>query len=107
MQVMGFPATWMVRGRCFRELHEDDGPHQGSGGGGGNNGGGGGNRRSRTARSSGGNQAGEGGINDHAAQKTPCTGRLSSAAMQNLFVSIIAQRAAIWLQLRQSRHQGA
>ena len=106
MQVLGLPVTWMVRGRCFRELHEDDGPHQGSGGGGGNNGGDG-DRRSRPARSSGGDQAGEGGIEDHGAQKTPCAGGLSSAAMQKSFVSIIAQRAAIWLQLRQSAHQSA
>ena len=38
MQVSSFPATCMVRGRGFRELHEDDGPHQGSGDGGGGNG---------------------------------------------------------------------
>ncbi|WP_313442707.1 hypothetical protein [Stenotrophomonas sp.] len=107
MQVSSFPATWMVRGRCFRELHEDDGPHQGSGDGGGGNGGDGGNRRMATARSSGGDQAGGGGIKDHGAQKTPCAGGLSSAAMQKMLAPIIAQRAVIWLQLRQSSHQGA
>ncbi|MFL6958547.1 hypothetical protein [Nocardiopsis yanglingensis] len=106
MQVSSFPATCMVRGRGFRELHEDDGPHQGSGDGGGGNGGGG-DRRSRTARSSGGDQAGVGGIKNHDAQKTPCAGPLSSAAMQKVVAAIIGQRAGIWLHLRQSDHQYA
>ncbi|MCU1001841.1 hypothetical protein JAK44_12870 [Stenotrophomonas maltophilia] len=106
MQVSSFPATWMVRGRGFRELHEDDGPHQGSGDGGGGNGGGG-DRRSRTTRSGGGDQAGVGGIKDHDAQKTLCAGPLSSAAMQKTAAAIIGQRAGIWLHLRQSSHQPA
>ncbi|CRX70394.1 unnamed protein product [Stenotrophomonas maltophilia] len=75
MQVSSFPATCRVRGRGFRELHEDDGPHQGSGGGGGGNGGDGRDRRSRTARNGGGDQAGVGGIKNHGAQKTPCACR--------------------------------
>ncbi|HGM6729093.1 TPA: hypothetical protein ACKQBZ_000126 [Stenotrophomonas maltophilia] len=104
MQVSSFPATWMVRGRGFRELHEDDGPHQGSGDGGGGNGGGG-DRSSRTARGGGGVQAGVGGIKDHGAQKTPRTLALSSAAMQKNAAAIIGQRAGIWLHLRQSGHQ--
>ncbi|HHA2858875.1 hypothetical protein [Stenotrophomonas maltophilia] len=106
MQVSSFPATWMVRGRGFRELHEDDGPHQGSGDGGGGNGGGG-DRRSRTTRSGGGDQAGVDGIKDHDAQKTLCAGPLSSAAMQKTAAAIIGQRAGIWLHLRQSSHQPA
>ncbi|HIE1099678.1 MULTISPECIES: hypothetical protein [Stenotrophomonas] len=104
MQVSSFPATWMVRGRGFRELHEDDGPHQGSGDGGGGNGGGD-DRRSRTARSGGSDQAGGGGINDHGVQKTLHAGRLSSAAPQKTRATIIGQRAGIWLHLRQSTHQ--
>lgn len=104
MQVSSFPATCMVRGRGFRELHEDDGPHQGSGDGGGGNGG---DRRSRTTRSSGGDQAGVGGIKNHDAQKTPCAGPLSSAAVQKGVAAIIGQRAGIWLHLRQSGHQYA
>ncbi|MBH1461132.1 hypothetical protein N7676_12050 [Stenotrophomonas sp. GD03993] len=104
MQVSSFPATCMVRGRGFRELHEDDGPHQGSGDGGGGNGGGG-DRRSRTARSSGGDQAGVGGIKNHGVQKTLRAGRLSSAAMQKFAAAIIGQRADIWLQLRPNLHQ--
>ncbi|WP_164146869.1 hypothetical protein [Stenotrophomonas maltophilia] len=104
MQVSSFPATCMVRGRGFRELHEDDGPHQGSGDGGGGNGGGG-DRRSRTARSGGGDQAGVGGIKNHGVQKTLHAGRLSSAAMQKSAAAIIGQRADIWLQLRPSRYQ--
>ncbi|HEL3778827.1 hypothetical protein [Stenotrophomonas forensis] len=104
MQMSSFPATWMVRGRGFRELHEDDGPHQGSGDGGGGNGGGG-DRRSRTARGGGGVQVGVGGIKDHGAQKTPRTLALSSAAMQKNAAAIIGQRAGIWLHLRQSGHQ--
>ncbi|HFK2920329.1 hypothetical protein [Stenotrophomonas beteli] len=106
MQVSSFPATWMVRGRGFRELHEDDGPHQGSGGGGGGNGGDG-DRRSRTARSGGSDQAGVGGIKDHGVQKTLRARRLSSAAMQKSSATIIGQRAGIWLQLRPSRYQRA
>ncbi|HDS1102673.1 hypothetical protein ACK1O1_08970 [Stenotrophomonas maltophilia] len=106
MQVSSFPATWMVRGRGFRELHEDDGPHQGSGDGGGGNGGNG-DRRSRTARGGGSDQAGVGGIKDHGVQKTLRAGRLSSAAMQKSTAVIIAQRAGIWLHLRQSEHQRA
>ncbi|MBH1486104.1 hypothetical protein [Stenotrophomonas geniculata] len=106
MQVSSFPATCMVRGRGFRELHEDDGPHQGSGDGGGGNGGGG-DRRSRTARSSGGDQAGVGGIKNHGVQKTLRAGRLSSAAMQKSAAAIIGQRADIWLHLRPRRHQQA
>ncbi|MBH1531138.1 hypothetical protein I5T99_18945 [Stenotrophomonas maltophilia] len=106
MQVSSFPATWMVRGRGFRELHEDDGPHQSSGDGGGGNGGGG-DRRSRTARDGGGDQAGVGGIKDHDAQKTPRVGPLSSAAMQKIVAAIIGQRAGIWLHLRPSGHQYA
>ncbi|WP_188348092.1 hypothetical protein [Stenotrophomonas maltophilia] len=106
MQVSSFPATCMVRGRGFRELHEDDGPHQGSGDGGGGNGGGG-DRRSRTARSSGSDQAGVGGIKNHDAQKTPCAGALSSAAVQKVVAAIIGQHAGIWLHLRQSGHQYA
>ncbi|WP_423178494.1 MULTISPECIES: hypothetical protein [unclassified Stenotrophomonas] len=88
MQVSSFPATWMVRGRGSRELHEDDGPHQGSGDGGGGNGGGG-DRRSRTARSGGGDQAGVGGIKDHGAQKTLRMGLLSSVAPQKTTAAII------------------
>ena len=103
MQVSSFPATWMVRGRGFRELHEDDGPHQGSGDGGGGNGGGG-DRRSRTARGGGGDQAGVGGIKNHDAQKTPCAGPLSSAAMKKIFAAIIGLRAGIWSHLRPSGH---
>ncbi|MCI1091604.1 hypothetical protein MOQ21_11900 [Stenotrophomonas maltophilia] len=106
MQVSSFPATCMVRGRGFRELHEDDGPHQGSGDGSGGNGGGG-DRRSRTARGGGGDQAGVGGIKNHGVQKTLRAGRLSSAAMQKTIAAIIGQRAGIWLHLRQSRHQHA
>ncbi|BBO51476.1 hypothetical protein [Stenotrophomonas maltophilia] len=98
MQVSSFPVTCMVRGRGFRELHEDDGPHQGSGDGGGGNGGGG-DRRSRTARSGRGDQAGVGGIKNHDAQKTPAAGVLSSAAMQKTAAAIIGHRAAIWLHL--------
>ncbi|WP_180864616.1 hypothetical protein [Stenotrophomonas maltophilia] len=105
MQVSSLPATWMVRGRGFRELHEDDGPHQASGDGGGN--GGGGDRRSRTARSGGGDQAGVGGIKDHGVQKTLRAGRLSSAAMQKFAAAIIGQRADIWLHLRPIGHQRA
>ncbi|WP_329762648.1 hypothetical protein [Stenotrophomonas maltophilia] len=101
MQVSSFPATCMVRGRGFRELHEDDGPHQGSGNGGG------GDRRSRTARGSGSDQAGVGGIKNHDAQKTLCAGLLSSAAMQKTSAAIIAQRAGIWLHLRPRQHQHA
>ncbi|WP_459040412.1 hypothetical protein [Stenotrophomonas sp. PSU-St83] len=101
MQVSSFPATWMVRGRGFRELHEDDGPHQGSGDGGGGNDGDG-DRCSRTARSSGCDQAGGGGIKDHSGQKTLFAPLLSSAAAQKLPAPIICQRAVIWLQLRQS-----
>jgi len=101
MQVSSLPATWMVRGRGFRELHEDDGPHQGSGDGGGGNGGDG-DRRSRTPRSGGCDQAGSGGIKDHDGQKTLFSPLLSSAAAQKLPVPIICQRAVIWLQLRQS-----
>ncbi|MGT9865806.1 hypothetical protein ACSYHF_08975 [Stenotrophomonas maltophilia group sp. P373] len=107
MQVSSFPATCRVRGRGFRELHEDDGPHQGSGDGGGGNGADGRDRRSRTARNGGGDQAGVGGIKDHGAQKTLCALPLSSAAMQKTDAAIIGQRADIWLQLRQSRHQHA
>ncbi|WP_199160446.1 hypothetical protein [Stenotrophomonas maltophilia] len=106
MQVSSFPATCMVRGRGFRELHEDDGPHQGSGDGGGGNGGGG-DRRSRTARGSGSDQAGVGGIKNHDEQKTLCAGLLSSAAMQKTSAAIIAQRAGIWLHLRPRQHQHA
>ncbi|MCO7463274.1 MULTISPECIES: hypothetical protein [Stenotrophomonas] len=98
MQVSSFPVTCMVRGRGFRELHEDDGPHQGSGDGGGGNGGGG-DRRSRTARGGGDDQAGVGGIKDHDAQKTPAAGVLSSAAMQKITAAIIGHRVAIWLHL--------
>ncbi|MBN4936793.1 hypothetical protein JY409_01850 [Stenotrophomonas maltophilia] len=101
MQVSSFPATWMVRGRGFRELHEDDGPHQGSGDGGGGNGGDG-DRCSRTPRDSGCNQAGGGGIKDHDGQKTLFAPLLSSAAAQKLPAPIICQRAVIWLQLRPS-----
>jgi len=106
MQVSSFPATWMVRGRGFRELHEDDGPHQGSGDGGGGYGGDG-DRRSRTPRSGGCDQAGSGGIKDHGGQKTLFSPLLSSAAMQKTSAAIIAQRAGIWLHLRPRQHQHA
>ena len=99
---MGFPRILIrVRGRGFRKLREDDGPHRASGDGGNA----GGNRHAANRPPAGRRhcKGGGGGRDVHGAEKTPAANRLSSAALQKSTASIIGELADIGCKCHQAR----